>query len=52
MRETNEDIIITTTDLERLRPLLDLHDSPPPSFSTRSCIVRASSRQIALRPTS
>jgi regulator of nucleoside diphosphate kinase len=28
MRETNEDIIITTTDLERLRPLLDLHDSP------------------------
>jgi regulator of nucleoside diphosphate kinase len=28
MREITEDIIITTTDLERLRPLLDLHDSP------------------------
>jgi regulator of nucleoside diphosphate kinase len=28
MRETNEDIIITTTDLEKLRPLLDQHDSP------------------------
>lgn len=27
MRETNEDIIITTTDLERLRPLVDLYDS-------------------------
>lgn len=26
MRDTNE-LIITTTDLERLRPLLDLHDS-------------------------
>lgn len=28
MRELNEEIIITTQDLERLRPLLDLHDSP------------------------
>lgn len=28
MRKKNEDIIITTTDLEGLRPLLDLHDSP------------------------
>lgn len=28
MRNKNEDIIISTTDLERLRPLLDTNDSP------------------------
>lgn len=43
MRETNEDIIITTTDLERLRPLLDLHDSPAAELLDaelhRACIV-------------